>query len=444
MIAGRRWILWAILAYAIIIAAVSWGLVSLYTASHDRLDQALGDRLVAVATTLATLVDADRIYIEGPEGETLEALGPRLKSIAQSTSLADITLSKPNHLVLFSTAENLKPGQMNDFWQLDAPAADKALTGTAAAGPLYRDGDLLQKSAHAPVLAFNKSTGQSQVVAVVTVSGEPRFFDSLRRLRRGAGYTGGAVLVVLVLMGVLLYRLNLSLERYRASILRQENLAAMGRMTTGIAHEIRNPLGIIRGAGQHLQRVLADAGLQDDVADFIPEEVDRLDHILAGYLAFGSDGPVADERFDLARIVQRTVGMAVEELGRTGVKLDPPPDLAETWVKGDPRRMQQVVLNLLLNARDAMPDGGAVAVALMARNGQATLTVTDTGHGLGGHTAEDIFTPFWTSKEKGSGLGLAMSRGIIEAMGGTLDLVDRPDGPGAVATVTLPLDFAKS
>ena len=143
---------------------------------------------------------------------------------------------------------------------------DLACQGYAQATRLYRLQDTFQKSAHAPVLLDDPILGEPLVVAIVTVSGSPDFFDALTLLRRGAFATGAAVLVVLVLMGAVLYRLNLAVERYRARVMHQENLAAMGRMTAGIAHEIRNPLGIIRGAGQHLQRVLQDANIDEPVA----------------------------------------------------------------------------------------------------------------------------------------------------------------------------------
>ena len=217
--------------------------------------------------------------------------------------------------------------------------------------------------------------------AVITVSGSPDFFDSLDRLRQGALLTGAVVLVILILMGVLLHRISLSLERYRATMLRQENLAAMGRMTAGIAHEIRNPLGIIRGSGQHLQRVLAEAGITDEVADFIPEEVDRLDAILGGYLAFGADSSAASEVVDLARVVRRSAGLLKEELARDKVSLDMAQLADGLLVEGDPRRLQQVLLNLLLNASDAMPGGGEVSLQLdrTERLGQAA----DQGSGSG-------------------------------------------------------------
>ncbi|MCB1183190.1 hypothetical protein KDM41_07140 [bacterium] len=445
MTGGRRWIAWAALAYAIIIAAVALGLARLYAGASTRLDEALGQRLLAVAGTIAELSPAEVVFSH-VVGDTaadyaLETLTESYLAIARRENLAEITLTDAiDRSVIVSTSAALAPGAPNDWWALDPGAVETALAGQPAATKLYDlDGPrgVKQKSAHVPLMRYDTEGGY--VLAVVTVSGSPDFFEALDDLRTGAWVTALAVLAVLVAMGVFLGRINVALGRYRASILRQENLAAMGRMTAGIAHEIRNPLGIIRGAGQHLQRVLGDHGIADEVADFIPEEVDRLDHILTGYLAFGADRDAVVETFDLADALRRGAGLVRDELAAAGVTLVVPPVLPALPVRGDPRRVQQVLLNLLLNARDAMPGGGAVELDAAAAGTRAVVRVRDEGPGLGDLASDKLFEPFWTSKEKGSGLGLAMSRRIMEDMHGGLDLADRPDGRGAVAELWAPL-----
>jgi len=209
-------------------------------------------------------------------------------------------------------------------------------------------------------------------------------------------------------------------------------------MAAGIAHEIRNPLGIIKGAGEHLQRQLTAAGVEDEVAVYISDEVDRLDRILTGYLTFGSDRESELEPVDLAHLIRRSTKLVTEELAAAGVDIVVTEPLPTAMVSGDPRRLQQVILNLLLNARDAMPDGGSVTLALASRAQEHVLTMTDLGGGMGDVAPTQLFEPFWTSKEKGSGLGLALSQRIVVAHGGSLDLNDRTDVRGAVVTIRLP------
>jgi signal transduction histidine kinase len=448
---GRRWFLWAALAYTVIIAAVTFGLFNLYTGSRDILDDALGQRLLGIAGSLAEMSDGEQIFFAtiGDTSATyyLETLAEQWERVRRQENLAEITLTgitlaeKLEEKVIFSTSPSLKAGEPNDFWELDREAVVQAALGTSAATELYRlggPGGSMQKSAHAPVFYYFEDV--PDVVAIVTVSGNPEFFAALDFLRKGAYLTAAIVLIILVLMGVFLYQINRSLEQYRASIMRQENLAAMGRMTAGIAHEIRNPLGIIRGAGEHLKRVLTGAGIKDEVADFIPEEVDRLDQILTGYLAFGSDREAVSEVFDLGRGVRRSVELLSSELESVGIVLEIAAGMLPAPVRGDPRRLQQVLLNLLINARDAMPGGGMIGISLVTVGGAATLEIFVSGTGLGGVDRGRLFEPFWTTKEKGSGLGLAMSRRIVEDMGGTIALEDRGEPPGTRAIIELPLD----
>ena len=444
----RRWYLGAALAYLVIIAVVVWGLLGLYHASRQRLDEALGARLLAAASSAAVLVDARQVFSyslgDSSSAPYLELLEADFVQLARQAQLAEITLCDPEGMVLAGTAAGLAKGARNSFWELDRPAVETALGGVPAATSLYQLQSTFQKSAHVPVVLADPYLEGGLVVAVLTVSGSPDFFDALDRLRRGALITGGVVLILLAAMALVLHRITLSLERSRASLLQQENLAAMGRMTAGIAHEIRNPLGIIRGAGQHLQRVLAEAGIQDEVADFIPEEVDRLDAILSGYLAFGTDGETVEEIFDPAVVMRRGTALLAEELARAGLQLEVQAPVGQARVQGDPRRLQQVLLNLLLNARDACQAveaarEGCIEVGLHTESDQLRIVVGDNGCGLPSQPVEKLFTPFQTTKEKGSGLGLALSRKIIRGMGGSLELTPRPEGAGAQAVIRLPL-----
>jgi signal transduction histidine kinase len=310
-----------------------------------------------------------------------------------------------------------------------------ARQGFPSASRLYRSGRDYQKSAHAPVL-----NARGEIVGVLSVEADADFFDALGSLRRGAVITGVSVLVFLLVMAFLLGHLLRSVMQYRTSILRQQNLAAMGRMTAGIAHEIRNPLGIIRGAGELQANRLKEAGIDMPTSDFIQEEVDRLDRILSRYLAFGKGGGVELESLELDSLIRRVVRNLKAELAGTGVTVRIEADAKLPKIQGDSPGLQQVLLNLLFNARDEMPEGGEILIELKGRARNLQLLIHDQGRGLRGQQSEVLFEPFHTGKEKGSGLGLAVVRQVIEDHGGNVKLEDRRDGHGAVATITLPIE----
>ncbi len=434
---GRgRWLLGGLAAYLAILVAVAAGFAWLQRAARERLDDALGDRLTAIAATAAFLVDGDslRAWAAGPEA-TLEEiwLRSRLAQIRRDNDLAEIALCTPDGRVLISAAERLGRGEANAFWDLDRAAVRVAREGFPAASRLYRTAGVYQKSAHAPV-----RDAMGGIAGILTVEGDADFFGALTALRRGALLAEIAVMLFLAAMGVQLWRLQAGMARARAAAWRAEELAAMGRMTAAIAHEIRNPLGIIRGAAQHLDARLRESGLADELSGLIPGEVDRLDRILSGYLTFGRGADAPPEAVDLALLARRTGRLVEAELARTGVRLAYKLVPGLPPARGDPHRLQQALLNLLLNARDAMPEGGVVTLRLDRDGDALSLTVLDEGSGLAGSAAAPLFEPFRTTKEKGSGLGLAITRQVAEAHGGTVTLRDRGDRRGAAAELRLP------
>jgi signal transduction histidine kinase len=211
-------------------------------------------------------------------------------------------------------------------------------------------------------------------------------------------------------------------------------------MAAGIAHEIRNPLGIIRATAERLERRYA-AGAGDPHFRSIPEEVDRLSAILAGYLAFAADRPSELQSLDLVPLVQQAAATDAAALAEHRVRLETQVEVAAAPVRGDPARLRQVLLNLVLNAEQAMPAGGTVTVRLQAdpRGGGFELRVADTGMGIPRTQLLNVWKPFFTSKPNGSGLGLAIARRIVEEHGGTIG-IDSAEGRGTVITIRLPAE----
>ncbi len=420
------------------LAAVAVGLVSLHRAARERLDETFGQRLEGIAVTAAYLADPDSVFVwsfDPQDTDDLARLRERFERIRRDNGLAEVSLCDADGFVIISASRSIIRGDYNTFWALDQGAVDVAKGGFASSSMLYDQGGLVQKSAHAPVI-----NDRGTVIGVVSVEAEADFFGALTTLRGGAWLTGGVVLVVLSILLIALARLLRDIVRYRASLAEQEKLAAMGRMTAGIAHEIRNPLGIMRGAGEALQQRLEGQGQDATLAGFVIDEVDRLDGILTRYLTFGRGGGLTCAPHDLETLIRSTLRNLREELDKAGVKTSCTVRDALRPVTIDPAAIQQLLINLVLNARDAVTgaEDPRVEIVLDHAGDSVMMTVTDTGPGLGGIDPETLFTPFHTTKEKGSGLGLSVVRQVAEDHGGRVRIADRGDGSGAVVTVTLP------
>jgi len=416
------------------------GLWIFHGQARRHLDENLGLRLQQVAVTAATTVPGDSLFtwLLAPtpaEPAGLTVLAGRLKRVEIENGLSKIVLYDAQRTVLVDTSRILRRGEPDPFLLLDLPAVEQAGFGLPSTSTLQEVAGEFLKAGYAPVF-----DSYDEVAGFVGVVGSASYFDTLHNLQRTL-WGVGVVTVGLVALGTLGFLgYQRRLVRARAALARHETLASMGRMAAGIAHEIRNPLGIVKNTAQLLKEELADVDgdIDRELLDFIPEEIDRLDQTLTGYLEFARDAPPRPEPTDLVRLLRRTLKVMTPDFRHAGVEavdnLEQVGQL-EAWV--DPRRMQQVFLNLFLNAIQAMPDGGRLEVRLGAESGRCILRVADTGVGLEGDGSE-VFEPFVTHKEKGSGLGLSLVRQIVEAHGGRVTL--EPGTPrGATAVVILPL-----
>ncbi|HMB67903.1 MAG TPA: ATP-binding protein, partial [bacterium] len=235
----------------------------------------------------------------------------------------------------------------------------------------------------------------------------------------------------------LFFGMSRRLARTETALSRAETLSAMGLMAAGVAHEVRNPLAIIAGTAERLQKKYG-AGSEDPLFGFIPEEVERLNRILEGYLRFAQDEPLQLEPCDLRQLVDRSGRLVEDDFRERNVRLTVHAGEPPVPARADARRLQQVLLNLLLNGAQAMPDGGELELRLELRGRRARIGVLDRGPGFTPAALREAFQPFWTTKEKGSGLGLVLARRIVEAHHGTITLANRDDG-GAEVTVEIPV-----
>jgi len=225
----------------------------------------------------------------------------------------------------------------------------------------------------------------------------------------------------------------------RQQVSRAEKMASIGRLAAGVAHEINNPLtGVLTFAHLLRQKTHMNDEDQQDL-DLIIHETTRAAEIVRGLLDFARERPTMMEPLDINDVVRRTVRLIANQKKFEHIAIDEVLQNNLPEVCGDINQLQQVLLNLALNACTAMPNGGRLRIATTTSDGRVVLSVTDTGCGIKEELLERIFEPFFTTQPvgKGTGLGLSVTFGIVEQHNGTLE-VQSKEGEGSTFTISLP------
>jgi len=231
------------------------------------------------------------------------------------------------------------------------------------------------------------------------------------------------------------------LQQLNEQLTRTEKLAAMGTLAAGVAHEVNNPLASISSLIQMMQS-------KDDLDErtkenlkLIQTQIQRITQVTKDMMDFARVRPAAKSAVDVNNLIEKSLRLA--SFDKSFQKLEIKKHLAENLprVFADGDQLQQVFLNLFLNARDALPDGGELSVATNAENSEVRIRVSDNGTGIKQDDAQKIFDPFFTTKPagKGTGLGLAVCYGIITAHGGKIEVAPN-DSRGTTFYIALPVN----
>jgi len=234
-----------------------------------------------------------------------------------------------------------------------------------------------------------------------------------------------------------------ALEVSQRAALQNEKLAAIGRLAAGIAHEVRNPLGVIRSSAAMVQESFAPGDEPWRACEFIREETVRLDALTTKLLDFARPRPLRVQNTSLEKAVLHALQLAVPELESRRIQVSSQGIREAPELEADPDLLAQLVLDLVVNAAEAAGEDGRVALRAQSLRGDLVLEVADSGPGVPIAAAEQIFEPFFTTKPRGTGLGLAMVARIVKAHGGSVEVAggrgEGPGGAGACFRLSLPM-----
>ena len=249
-------------------------------------------------------------------------------------------------------------------------------------------------------------------------------------------------MAVLVLVGLLVFLVSM-LDRF-AEMKARENaeaqLRSLGVMAASLAHEIRNPLGAIKGLTQLAQEELPMEHATQGQLKTVVAEAERLEELVSGLLDFARPREPQQSEFNVAELLSGIRTMLQSKLADSGVDLQCKCETEPLPMRSDPAGLRQVLLNVCINSIDASPRGSTVLLKAIREQGKGFIEfqIDDEGQGIGDRDPEEFFEPFITTKARGTGLGLAISRRIVARLGGTVALKSNPQG-GARCTLRLPV-----
>jgi signal transduction histidine kinase len=384
------------------------------------LDARLGGALVAQAQTIAASV-------EFPESDDAISLALTVAGLTDVRLAGDLQV-----VALFDAMGNLlaaDPPALGtaSYLLLDNAVLADALSGSAAYGERYTIGGNDLRSAFAPV--FDR---YRDIVGAVGIEAPAGFFGALGEVRIAIAATLLIGMLIVVGLTVIVWRFWAKSERSERAMFRSQQLATIGQMTATMAHEVRNPLSIIRATAERIRKKFGDG---TEVFDFIPEEVDRLDRITRWYLDFARPTDVAPGPVDVVAVFDNAVTRLRKEIETQGIEVVRP-DENTSHVIADRDRLLQAMLNIVLNSTEAMTEGGKLELRIVGHPTQVRIEIVDDGPGIPADILHSAFSPFFTTKTTGSGLGLAVVQQVAQEVGGTAG-IDSEMGHGTTVWLEL-------
>jgi PAS domain S-box-containing protein len=378
----------------------------------------LPEVLDAGVRNLARIVDAPEAYLalvrgDAPELEIRAVAGPRSELLGRR-----IPTSPPQDALVSLVFDRREPIVIEDAANDPRLPPDVHAPGKAYLG--------------LPLLVRDRNIG----CALIVETRGPRRFTPPELQRAAAVANQLAVAVENARLYEDLRASYAELNAAQRQLIHSERLAALGELSAIVAHEVRNPLGVIFNSLGSLRRLVHPTGDAKMLLEIVQEEADRLNRIVGDLLDFARPALPQLRPERLERVLEDAVAAAIAPASNVVVEQDVAPDLPTVPV--DARMVRQAVLNVALNAVQAMPRGGRIAVRTRAVGDAVEVAIEDSGSGIPEDVRSRIFEPFFTTKATGTGLGLAVVKRIVEGHGGDVQVESRP-GAGTRVTLRFPL-----
>ena len=422
----------------VLLLILNASLFYIYTQVRGSIETELGRRLLAVATTAAAGIPGERLaqIRTQPAGETTQVLQSFLQRVRFETDVGAIYLLDAERRHLLDPDGRHPLGYQSPALELHYATVTAALAGVPQASGLYQVGQVYLRTAFAPIV-----DSRARVCGVLAVEGGTDFFTGLLDLRQHLLWSAAAGMILMAALALFFLRLLRAQASAQRALRETSVLAVAGELAAILAHEIRNPLAIISSRAERVQSKIERGKPVAEVLEWfaaIPREIERLNRTLTQYLGFARPADKGGEAAPVGATLDAALGFLENDLARKGITLRRDDAAARTArVAMAAAALHQVLLNILLNARDAMPGGGTLEVTVRPSGRGIELRVRDDGCGMTPEQERRAFEMFYTTKAQGSGLGLAVVRSMCDLYGGRVRIRSRV-GDGTELTLWLP------
>lgn len=404
-------------AGVVVFLVLSSAVVLYITAQNTLLIQNLAD--LALESTALSLSSSAEMELRTHPGRS----GEHIRQLFSDRVVAYALIVESSGKIMFHT----NPGLVGTV--LEEEGIKQRLETSRAAGRR------IQLKTGLPAFEFNyilhRPDGKPELLRLVLHTGPAdKILEGTKRL----WWTVSLLLVLLWIIGLLLERMFTRQARLAEELEKKGKMAIIGQMTAVLAHEIRNALGGIKGYTQWVAEKMEPTDPKKNGLSFALQGAERIETLVNELLLFSREETYTPENLDLEPLIRETIALGVPcREGGVEIDLD-----REILVWGDRDKIKRVLGNGLQNALQAVGNDGRVRVTARPKGKGVEIRIEDNGPGIAPEAIPKLFAPFFTTKTSGTGLGLAYSRKVVEGMGGSITLFNRPEGPGACLTIMLP------
>lgn len=405
---------------------------------EDQFKKTLSGHLETINRTIEQTIETEYLRAIDPEQKnSLEYFSTlqQLENIRSVEALQSIQIFNVYGQLLISAPEvisSIEPPYLAA--EADNPYHTQALEGKATVGEAIKIAGLWYLASYAPLYDIDQN-----LMGIIKIEVNAAYFSSMENLRQQLLIFSILNLLIILIIAFFLLRMIRNTIRYQETIKDQEHLAQLGTMGANVAHELRNPLGIIEGSNALIKKKYGKD--DDEIFDYIPSEIERLKIIIEDFLRFARTPEIQVSRFSLnALFLKIKVGIAAKDLAKIKIDISPP----DLHISSDENLIEQALLNLIKNSLEAINelDNAHVEVSLFKQKNRVHLYIKDNGIGINEKDLQSIFRPFFTTKQKGTGLGLAITKRLIHLLEGTIK-IDSTLGVGTTVKMSLPMTYGK-